>query len=116
MSEQLSLFSTVSDSKSVSLTNSVSERKQQAIQRFLDSGKKEHEVCVNTYSPGKRRREYFRLSYRIGRKVKHVHIPGGSTIAELARYRAKQLQQLIERGAELAEILAMVRTFRSDRQ
>ncbi len=113
MNEQLCLFEVVSDKKSVSLTESVSERKRQAIQRFLDKGKKDVEVCVNTYSPNKRKTKYFRLSYRVGHKVKHIHIPGGSTIAELARYRAKKLEELIERGAELGEIIAMVHTFRS---
>ena len=116
MSEQLSLFSSVSDTKSVSLTENVSEHKRQAIQRFLDSGKKEHDVCVGKYSPGKRKTEYFRLSYRLSRKVKHVHIPGGSTISELARYRSKKLQSLIDRGAELAEILALVATYRSGKK
>ena len=113
MNEQLSLFDTVSDTNSVSLTKSVSEHKRQAIQRFLDSGKKEHEVCVNRYSPGKRKTEYFRLSYRIGRKVKHLHIPGGNIYSNLAQYRAGELQQLIDRGCELEEAIAMVKMFRS---
>ena len=113
MLEQLPLFSSVSDKKSVSLTQNVSEHKRQAIQRFLDSGKKENDVCVGKYSPGKRKSEYFRLSYRLGRKVKHVHIPGGSTQTSLARYRAKILREMCDRGAELAEILAQLNTFRS---
>lgn len=113
MNEQLSLFDGVSDTKSASLTDSVSEHKRQAIQRFLDSGKKEHEVCLNKYSPGKRKAEYFRLSYRIGRKVKHLHIPGGNIYSELAQYRVKQLQALIDRGCEPPEAIAMVKMFRS---
>ena len=68
---------------------------------------------MGRYSPGKRKTEYYRLSYRFGRKVKHIHIPGGSTKSQLARYRAEKLQQLIDRGAELAEILAMIKTYRS---
>lgn len=115
MSEQLSLFD-VSDSKSASLTDSVSERKHQAIARFLDKGKKENDVCVGTYSPGRRHTEYFRLSYRVGRKVKHIHIPGGSTRANLARHRAKKLQSLIDRGAELSEIKSMLYDFRSGKK
>jgi hypothetical protein len=63
------------------------------------------------YSPGRRSTEYYRLSYRYGRTVKHIHIKGGSVIAELATYRAKQLQGLIDRGAELAEVLAAAATF-----
>ena len=111
MSEQLRLFESVSDTSSASLTKSVSEHKRQAIQRFLDSGKKEHEVCVNRYSPGKRKTEYFRLSYRIGRKVKHLHIPGGNTYSVLAQYRAGKLQQLIDRGCELDEAIAQCISF-----
>lgn len=111
MNEQLTIPMAVSDSDPVSLTDIVSEHKQAAIQRFLDRGEKEPIACVNTYSPGKRNSEYYRLSYRQGRKVKHIHIRGGSTIAELATYRAQKLQALINRGAELPEVLAAVRTF-----
>ncbi len=113
MNEQLCLFEVVSEPNSGSLTESVSERKRQAIQRFLDKGKKDVEVCVNTYSPGKKKNKYFRLSYRVGHQVKHIHIPGGSTIAKLARYRAKKLQEMIDRGAELEELIAAVQTYRS---
>ena len=112
MNKQLSLFDGVSD-QSCSLTDSVSERKRQAIERFLRSGSKNEPVaCVNEYSPGKRKLRYYRLSYRIDNKVKHIHIPGGSTISELAQYRATKLQELIDRGAELAEVLAMVNMFK----
>lgn len=113
MTEQLRLFDAVSDTDSVSLTDSVSEHKQQAIQRYLDRGVKENDVCVNQYYPGKRATKYFRLSYRQGRKVKHIHIPGGNTRAKLAQYRAKKLQEMINRGAELAEVIAAVQTYRS---
>jgi hypothetical protein len=111
MSEQLIIPFVVSDSDPVSITDSVSEHKQAAIQRFLDRGEKEPIACVTTYSPGKRKSQYYRLSYRQGKKVKHIHIRGGSTIAELATYRAQKLQALINRGAELPEVIAAVRTF-----
>jgi hypothetical protein len=114
MSEQLCLFETVSDSDRTSLTLSVSDaqiKKQQAIQKYLDRANKEAIACVTRYSPGRRKNEYYRLSYRQGRKVKHIHIKGGSTIAELATYRAEKLQAMIDRGAELAEVIAAVKTF-----
>ncbi|MGL5973221.1 MAG: hypothetical protein ACRCZK_05890 [Oscillospiraceae bacterium] len=123
MSEQLCLFEADSDSDSVSLSNtdsdtdpkglaSASTKKQQAIQKYLDRAvDKETTACVSKYSPGKRKTEYYRLSYRVGLKMKHIHIKGGSTIAELANYRAKKLQAMIDRGAELSEVLAAVRTF-----
>ena len=114
--EQLEL-SLVSDKK-VSITESVSDAKttkQQAIQRFLDNAPKEPIACITKYSPGKRKTEYFRLSYRLGKRVKHIHIQGGSTIAQLAQYRAKKLQEMIDRGAELGELIAAVQTYCSSR-
>ena len=110
--EQLEL-SLVSDDKA-SITENVSDAKtakHQAIQRYLDRAEKETIACVTKYSPGKRKTEYYRLSYRLGRKVKHIHIRGGSTISDLATYRAKKLQAMIDRGADLEEILAAVKTF-----
>ena len=105
------------DSESVSISFSDSDAKtakQQALQRYLDNGK-EPIACVNVYSPGKRNTKYFRLSYRAGKKMKHTHIRGGSTISELAIYRAKKLQSMIDRGAELAEVIAAVQDFNSGR-
>jgi len=102
----------VSDQNSVA-NRSVSEHKHAAIQRFLDSGEKENDVGINTYSPGRRKAKYYRLSYRQEKKVKHIHIPGGNVHARLAQYRAKKLQEMIDRGAELEEIIAAVDTYRS---
>ncbi|NJL51344.1 MAG: hypothetical protein HC930_02430 [Hydrococcus sp. SU_1_0] len=114
--EQLCLFDAVSDTNSVSLTNSVSEHqfyKRQAIENYLKRVNKEGIACVNKYSPGKRQTEYYRLSYRIEHRVKHIHICGGSVGSTLADYRAEKVQGLIDRGAELQEIIAMVSTYNS---
>ena len=123
MSEQFSLFKPerdsgsaslidpISDTESASLMNPISEHKTQALQRFLEKGK-DPIVHVNTYSPGRRKREYYRLSYFKDGKTKHLHIPGGNTRAKLAQYRAGKLQELIDRGAELEEIIAAVETYR----
>ena len=116
MSEQLSLFSTASESKFVSIAPTASERqilKQQAIQRFLDSGTKENIPHVNAYQVKGTKNRYFRLSYRQRGKMKHLHIPGGNIYSNLAQYRAGELQQLIDRGCELEEAIAMVKMFRS---
>ena len=118
MNQQLSLFDAASDSDRVSLANIDSDAlalaKREAIQRYLDSREKDYQCCVTKYSPGRRATEYYRLSYRISkRRMKHIHIRGGSTIAELATYRAKKLQAMIDRGAELAEVIAAVHTFNS---
>ena len=123
MNQQFSLFESVEDGKSASLMNpisdtesaslmdSISDSQTQALQRFLEKGK-DPIVHVNTYSPGKRKSEYYRLSYFLDGKTKHLHIPGGNTRAKLAQYRAKKLQELIDRGAELEEIIAAVQTYR----
>lgn len=111
MSEQLSVFQVCSDSDPVSLPNTRSDRKKQAIERYLRQGKKEPSISVNKYSPGKRATEYYRVSYQLGNRKKHIHLRGGSTLAELANYRASVLQAMIDRGAELSEVLAAVATF-----
>ena len=108
MPEQLSLFPVVSDIDSLSLTEDVSDAKRKAIQRFLNNGKDSPIAHINTYSPGRRQAEYYRLSYRVGNRTKHVHIPGGSTRANLAQIRAKKLLTMIARGADLEELLAII--------
>lgn len=67
---------------------------------------------VNTYSPGRRQTKYYRLSYRLESRMKHVHIPGGSVLAELAQARARTLLNMIARGAELEELLAAIADWR----
>ena len=111
MTKQLTIYDAISDKESASLMNPISDSQTQALQRFLEKGK-DPIVHVNTYSPGKRKSEYYRLSYFLDGKTKHLHIPGGNTRAKLAQYRAKKLQELIDRGAELEEIIAAVQTYR----
>lgn len=106
----------VSETDQNSLTKTVSEKKQEAIQRYLNHAERETIACVGEYSPGKSNRKYFRLSYRNGRRIKHIHIRGGSTISELAKYRAEKLQEMIDRGAELEEIIAATKTFNSGKK
>ncbi|MCC0179940.1 hypothetical protein I4641_23720 [Waterburya agarophytonicola K14] len=101
----------VPDSDQVSGTESVHDKKRAAIQRYLDRAQKDPVSHIETYSPGKRHTEYYRLVYRVGKKLKHIHIRGGSTMSELATYRANKLQEMIDRGAELAEILAALKMF-----
>jgi hypothetical protein len=114
MSKQLSL-NLVSEPESRSITDSVSEQKTakfRAIQRYLNNGERDTIACVNRYKAGNRNNYfYYRLSYRQGKKIKHVHIPGGNTKAELVQYRANKLQTMIDRGADLAELLAAIADF-----
>ena len=44
--------------------------------------------------------------------MKHVHIPGGNVNSTLATYRAKELQEMIDRGAKLNEVLAAITDYR----
>lgn len=118
MSEQLSLFADDSaiETESVSIAPTAIEKqklKQQAIQRFLDAGEKENIPHVNMYRVRGTRNRYYRLSYRQRGKMKHLHIPGGNIYSRLATLRAEKLQQLIERGCDLDEAIAMVQDFRS---
>lgn len=69
-------------------------------------------ACINKYSPAKRKTEYFRLSYRIGLKTKHIHIRGGNINNPVATSRAKQLQLMIDRNADLSELLNEISSFK----
>ena len=118
MSKQLTIFDAVGDKGSVSPTNQLGDTKKQAIERYLARGQTpklkpaiEPAISIKEYSPNGRKTKYFRLDYRIGKKVKSIHIPGGNIRAKLAQYRAKELQAMIDRGAALGEILAAVETF-----
>ena len=112
MNKQLSLFDSVEESKSFSSTDNV-EEKRRAIQRYLDRAQAEPTASVCTYTPGKCKTEYYRLLYRVGKKVKAIHIRGGNVRSPLAQYRADKLQQMIDRGAEFEELIAAVNTFNS---
>ena len=106
----------IEDSKKVSPTNAVGDTENQALQRFLARAKVEEKAhtkaTVKTYQPNGRKTEYFRLDYRIGKKVKSIHIPGGNIRAKLAQNRAKELQSMIDRGAEVEELIATVANYR----
>lgn len=106
--EQLSLDI---DSVSQSISNSDIDQKRAIIQRYLDRAATEAQCSVNTYQKSRSKKEYFRLSWRNGKRMKHLHIPGGNVNSILAQYRARKLRELIARGAPLAEIIAQVQTF-----
>ena len=110
---QLSILA-VPDTRSLSGTDVVHDAKiakQQALERYLDRANKDPVPHIETYNPGRRNTKYYRLTFRQGKKVKRIHIKGGSTISKLANYRAKILQAMIDRGAEFEEILAQLATF-----
>ena len=112
---ELSSNGLLEDSRKVSPTNAVGDTENQALQRFLARAKVEEEArtkaTVKTYQPNGRKTEYFRLDYRIGKKVKSIHIPGGNIRAKLSQDRAKELQFMIDRGAEIEELIATLKTY-----
>ena len=108
MYSQLDLLD--SEQKCGSISKLDSER-QRAINRYLGGSKRNIEYSVNTYKPGKKKNQYFRLSWREGNRMKHLHIPGGSTTSELALYRANSIKAMIDRGADLGEAIAAIRTY-----
>jgi len=54
--------------------------------------------AIGVYCPKESARsgelKYFRYSYRCGRKMKHVHIPGGCTRVRVAQERAAEKMEL----------------------
>ena len=65
-------------------------------------------ASISAYSPNDRKTEYFRLVYRDGIKVKAIHIKGGNVNSPLAINRANQLQEAINRGASIQELLRIL--------
>ncbi len=110
--KQLNIFDAVGDSDQVSPKKPVGDTKNQAIQRYLGRAKVEFTASVNQYHPNGRKTEYFRLDYRVGENAKSIHICGGNVHAPLAQKRAKEIQLMIDRGAQLKEIIAAVKTYR----
>lgn len=107
-----SLTSSVSEQAGSSIKESVSEPKNQALQRFLARAiEKTGKPCINKYSPGSKFEVYYRLSYRQGSRIKHRHIRGGNSDNPTAIGRANYLQQLIDGGASIEQILQVMNTF-----
>lgn len=109
-SKQFSLFpdeGIVSDSNSVSLAN-VSDTKPLAHQYFQKNTK----PYISTYSPAGRQTNYYRFSYRDGKTVKHIHIPGGNSASDLVQYRVKRIQGLIDRGLPISKISKLIVSYK----
>ena len=72
--------------------------------------------AISTYKPRGTARsgEYFRLSYRDGSRVKHVHIRGGNTGSPIAQAKAAEVRSLLVAGVlSPQEIATMLRTNQS---
>jgi hypothetical protein len=67
--------------------------------------------AVSTYRPRgtARGKEYYRLSYKCGGKVKHCHIRGGNTNSPIAQAKVQEVRSLLAAGIPPAEIAAMLK-------
>ena len=55
--------------------------------------------------------EYWRFSYRDGRRVKHVHIPGGCCTNPIASARADKVREAIGLGATVEQVLKLIQNW-----
>jgi hypothetical protein len=66
--------------------------------------------AVSTYKPcgTARGKEYYRLSYKCGGKVRHVHIRGGNTDSPIAQAKVREVRSLLAAGVSPAEIATLL--------
>lgn len=100
----------------MSTTELVVDGKKQAIQEYLDKTSHEPTASVGTYSPNGRKTEYYRLLYRVGKKVKSIHIRGGNIKSKLAQYRAWKIRRAIDSGASLEDLITAVTNFNNEQK
>ena len=67
--------------------------------------------AVSTYRPRGTARggEYYRLSYKDGSRVRHVHIRGGNTDSPIAQAKVAEVRSLLAAGTSPREIAAMLK-------
>ena len=67
--------------------------------------------AVSTYRPRGTARggEYYRLSYKEGDKVRHVHIRGGNTDSPIAQAKVQEVRSLLAAGISPAQVAAILR-------
>jgi hypothetical protein len=67
--------------------------------------------AVSTYRPRGTARggEYYRLSYKDGGRVRHVHIRGGNTDSPIAQAKVEEVRSLLATGMPPAQVAAMLR-------
>ncbi len=52
--------------------------------------------------------QYFRFSYRDGKRMRHLHIPGGNTRNPEAIERAKRVMAFIDQGATPSQVRSLI--------
>jgi hypothetical protein len=67
--------------------------------------------AISTYTPRGTARsgEYFRLSYRDGSRMRHIHIRGGNTDSPIAQAKVKEVRSLLAAGVPVAEIASLIK-------
>jgi hypothetical protein len=67
--------------------------------------------AVSTYKPRgtARGKEYYRLSYKCGGKVRHCHIRGGNTDSPIAQAKVQEVRSLLAAGISPAEIALLLK-------
>src|SRR6476661_4641814 len=67
--------------------------------------------AISTYRPRGTARsgKYFRLSYREGGRVRHLHIKGGNTDSPIAQEKVQEVRSLLAAGIAPAEIATMLK-------
>jgi hypothetical protein len=68
--------------------------------------------AVSRYKPRgtARGKEYYRLSYKLGGKVRHVHIRGGNTDSPIAQAKVAEVRSLLAAGMTPRQIAAMLQS------
>jgi hypothetical protein len=68
--------------------------------------------AISTYRPRGTARggEYFRLSYREGERVRHIHIKGGNTDSPIAQAKVQEVRSLLAAGESPAAIAKLLRS------
>ncbi|HEY9653637.1 MAG TPA: hypothetical protein V6C95_23450 [Coleofasciculaceae cyanobacterium] len=70
------------------------------------------EFAISTYKPRGEARgqaEYFRFSYRDGKRIRHVHIPGGNCHSPMAIAHRNMVRAMIQCGDSVEEILEEIK-------
>jgi hypothetical protein len=67
--------------------------------------------AISTYEPRGTARsgQYFRLSYRDGARVRHIHIRGGNTDSPIAQAKVQEVRSLLASGVPPAEIALLLK-------
>ncbi|WP_009631033.1 hypothetical protein [Synechocystis sp. PCC 7509] len=66
---------------------------------------------INLYYPrgtAKSFNQYFRFSYRDGKRMRHLHIPGGNTRSPEAIERAKRVRAFVDEGATPSQVRSLI--------